>query len=280
MQALVSRSWSEEKPTVNVHIGDLEWWAVQQREDPLVISLWYADGDLVGWAWCSPKAELDTHIERDHRDGPLFDLMLDWFESEVTRRAARQGEIAAFLFDPPHDRVSAMAARGYRPTGWFAHHHRPQMAPLPEPTLPEGFALRHVEGLDDVDRRVAVHRSAFAPSRMTPERYRDAMTKDHYRLDLDWVAVAPDGTFAAFCNIWLDPENRVGLLEPVGTADGYRRLGLGRAVCLAAMAATMVAGADTSIVLSNGDNEASMALYRSIGFEEFGRSRRFVKALR
>src|ERR671936_569373 len=51
--------------------------------------------------------------------------------------------------------------------------------------------------------------------------------------ELDQVAVAPDGSFAAFCLCWLYEENRAGNLEPVGTHSDHRRRGLARAVSLA-----------------------------------------------
>jgi ribosomal protein S18 acetylase RimI-like enzyme len=115
---------------------------------------------------------------------------------------------------------------------------------------------------------------------MTSERYRNVMASDHYRSKLDWVAVAPTGEFASFCNIWLDLENAAALLEPVGTADGYRRMGLAKAVCLAAMGVAARQGADTAVVLSVDDNPGSLTLYRSLGFEEFGRTIRFTKRVR
>ena len=94
------------------------------------------------------------------------------------------------------------------------------------------------------------------------------------------VVVAPTGEFASFCNIWLDQENAVALLEPVGTAEGHRRMGLARAACLAAIGAAAQLGADTAIVLSADDNPGSLALYRSLGFEESGRTYRFTKRMR
>jgi hypothetical protein len=60
--------------------------------------------------------------------------------------------------------------------------------------------------------------------------------------------VAPDGFFAASGLIWLDEANGVGLLEPVGADARCRRLGLGRAVGLAAMRALRAAGAREAVV--------------------------------
>ena len=53
-----------------------------------------------------------------------------------------------------------------------------------------------------------------------------------YDHNLDIVAVAPDGQIGAFCIVWMDPVNQVGLFEPVGTHPDFQRKGLGRAVML------------------------------------------------
>ena len=52
---------------------------------------------------------------------------------------------------------------------------------------------------------------------MTTEGYAAAAAAWPYRPELDWVVEAPDGSFAASCLVWLDEENGVALLEPVGT---------------------------------------------------------------
>jgi ribosomal protein S18 acetylase RimI-like enzyme len=276
MQGLVSRSWAREKPKVNMHVGDLEWWTVLKKDEPDVISLWFSGDELVGWAWHSPPAQLDVHIHPDHRSGTLYGQMIDWFDASVAARPAASDEVVVCVFEPTPSDEGLLESRGYARTDRaYLHHSRSLDGPIERPTLPDGFTVRPVAGPQDVDRRVAVHRSAFAPSRMTPDRYREAMACPHYRSDLDWVAIAPNGEFASFCNIWLDDGNAVALLEPVGTAERYRRRGMARAVCLAAMKAAAEAGADTAIVLSASENPASTDLYRRLGFEELGRTYRY-----
>jgi ribosomal protein S18 acetylase RimI-like enzyme len=280
MQALVAASWAAEKPRVGVHIGDLDWWTAHPRDVPDLVSLWYEGEELVGWAWHSPPSELDAHINRRLHGGPLYERMLDWFEGSVSERPTPPEELVAFVFEPNRGQTELLEARGYKAAGPYLVHNLRSLRGRPsEPQLPKGFTVRHVQGSGDIDLRVEVHRSAFAPSRMTPERYRRVMASSHYRRELDWVTVAPDGTFASFCNIWLDPSNRVGLLEPVGTAEGYRRMNLGRVVCLAAMAAAAREGAEAAVVLSRAGNAASLGLYRSLGFEEFGCTYRFTRTL-
>src|SRR5437870_3634945 len=184
MQTLVSQSWAMEKPHVNVHVGDLEWWATQQSDEPDLTSIWYSEDELVGWAWLSPPAELDVHLHPDHRRGPLYELMLDWFETSASSRPAPPDEAIAFLFEPARERVELMESRGYRPTeNGYIHNVRSLTNGLPEPTVPDGFSLRHVQGREDIEQRVAVHQSAFAPSRMTSDRYRTVMASAHYRPD-------------------------------------------------------------------------------------------------
>ena len=101
---------------------------------------------------------------------------------------------------------------------------------------PAGFEVRPVLLPDELEARVDAHRGAFAPSRVTPQSYANVVATAPYRSDLDWVAVAPDGRLAAFALVWLDERNGVAELEPVGTHPDFRRLGLARAVCAAALA--------------------------------------------
>ena len=96
-----------------------------------------------------------------------------------------------------------------------------------------------------------------------------------YRTDLDCVVEAPDGSFAASCLAWLDEENGVGELEPVGTAPTFRRRGFASAVCRFALQRLREEGATQAIVYS--DTPEAKALYLSIGFREHARSRALRK---
>jgi ribosomal protein S18 acetylase RimI-like enzyme len=131
-----------------------------------------------------------------------------------------------------------------------------------------------VAGDEDVERRVDVHRAAFTPSRVVPESYRRVMRAWPYRADLDRVVEAPDGSFAAFALAWLDEENGVGELEPVGTRPAERRRGLARAACLSALAAARDVGAGTAVVYANVGSGAER-LYASLGFRSVARHVRF-----
>ena len=141
--------------------------------------------------------------------------------------------------------------------------------------LPDGFAVRPVRGEEELEARVAVHRAAFAPSRVTEQSFLNVMRSNTYRPELDMVVEAPDGTFAGFCLCWFDEENRVGEFEPVGTHPSYQRRGLARAVCLAALRQLRALRGDAAIVLQTGRDEAAERLYTALGFREVTKIWRF-----
>ena len=116
----------------------------------------------------------------------------------------------------------------------------------------------------------------WAPSRVTVESFTKLQTAWPYRADLDCVVEAPDGSFAAYCLAWLDDENRVGELEPVGTHPDHRRRGLASAVCRFALHRLREEGAERAIVYSLAGSDAT-ALYESIGMREHARSLELVK---
>ena len=78
---------------------------------------------------------------------------------------------------------------------------------------------------DEIEARMTVHRAAFAPSKMTVEKYARLTTLPHYRFEDDLVVEAPDGSLAAFAMAWWDPIARVGEYEPVGTHPDHQRRG-------------------------------------------------------
>ena len=82
--------------------------------------------------------------------------------------------------------------------------------------MPDGYRLATMSEARNVAARAAVHRAAFDPSRVTEESYARVMAEWPYRPDLDFVVVAPDGSFASYALGWVDEANRTGLFEPVG----------------------------------------------------------------
>ena len=261
MQALVADLWRTQAPFVEHHIGDLPWQLYQHlnKLNEVRIRLWLAGDSAIAWGWHWLKDDaLSFEVHPAHID--LVDELVAWADTREVWTIDRQPAICG--------RVEAL---GYRRAddAWYEHHVRDLAAKVEDPVLPAGYGVRTVRA-GDLARRVAVHRAAFAPSRVVPRSYGRVMRAWPYRMDLDHVIEAADGTFAAFCLAWLDEANGVGLLEPVGTHPDHRRRGLAAAVCSAALGALRASGATLAIVDSVGGSPAT-ALYESIGMHPAAR---------
>ncbi|MGW3999715.1 GNAT family N-acetyltransferase [Amycolatopsis sp. NPDC004772] len=276
MQDLAQRIWSKSS---SVHVGDLAWQRFQHagREAEWPTVLWEAGGEVVAWGWISLPGELALLVG-PARPG-LAPEVLAWFED-----TASAAELAVTVLDAEKHVVAALERCGYalQESPVFQSYMSRLLVDLPEPVVPAGFTLRPV-GADDLDRRVAVHRTVWHPSRVTGPSYRTVMAAWPYRAGLDWVAEAPDGRFAAQCLIWLDDRNAVGELEPVGTLPEFRRTGLARAVCLAALHAAHHAGAREAVVypvINHPKSVGALPLYRALGFRPYARTLTFTRTRR
>ncbi len=102
---------------------------------------------------------------------------------------------------------------------------------------------------------------------MTVEKHLAVMASPTYRPELDLVVVAPDDSFAAFCIVWFDEVNHMGVFEPVGCHSAHRRRGLTRALMYEGMRRLRDLGATTAHVLAHGSADAAPGLYASAGFQ-------------
>ena len=273
MQALIAEAWRLEGPFVQKHVGDVVWrrYHIAEREDEWRIRVWEEDGAVVGWAWLSLPATLDFQLHPERRD--LLDSLLDWFEAETV--GAQELETSTLVDDK--ETASGLARRGYvrvGPEEPFFVHLKHDLEEIGEIALPPGFSVRPIRGEEDLERRVAVHRAAWAPSRVTMASHRNVMSAWPYRADLDCVVEAPDGSFAAYCLAWLDEANAVGELEPVGADPRFARQGLAAGACTSALEQLRRLGAHTCVVYARGDDSypAPLRLYESIGFRRYTES--------
>jgi ribosomal protein S18 acetylase RimI-like enzyme len=270
MQRLVQDAWALRGPKWAQHVGDLAWARFQHvgREPEWRTMLWEQDDRVVAYGWLFEGGVLDycVHPERPE----LLDDVLDWADTRKTD-----------ALDANADAIATLERCGFAraPDDVFFAYLARSLSALPEAAPPEGFELRTLRE-EDVESRVAAHRSAFHPSRVTVDSYRNVMQAWPYRSDLDCVATTPDGGVAAYCLAWLDDENRVGELEPVGTHADFRRRGLAAAVCAFALRRLADEGATRAVVYARGDAAypAPKLLYESLGFRAHARTVPFVKA--
>ncbi len=185
--------------------------------------------------------------------------------------------------DADTELVGMLGARGWTAAAepGLTHWYRrlDAAAPIAVPALPDGYRLRHMRIPDDLAARVEVHRAAFAPSRMTVEKYEALVAMPRYAPEHDLVIEAPDGSLAAFVMTWWNPDAGIGEFEPVGTHPDHQRLGLGRTLNLAGLRLLQDLGATDALVFSHTSNAPSQALYASAGFEAVTQHRAWTLAL-
>jgi ribosomal protein S18 acetylase RimI-like enzyme len=288
MQSIVTAAWlSERRPLVSCTIGDLAWWLAGGGPGvdwPARIRIWTDGGRTVGWGWVKPPSDVDWFVAADVDEADERSV-----RAEIIRWAVEALALEAAGPDAPPPKIEAWGADGwlesdlltglgFEPTDTtLTQYFRPLRGDLPEPAVPAGYAIRAMAGPEEIAARVEVHRAAFAPSRMTVEKYELLVALDDYAYERDVVAVAPDGRFAAFTMCWLDRRAEIGEFEPVGTHPDHQRRGLGKAVNAFGLRRLREAGAREAIVFSVASNAASEALYQSVGFRPIAVHRAYTR---
>lgn len=269
------------------HVGDLTWGLYQNTVfDPTAnMRLWRDEGnELLGFAWFHEPASVDLQLHPRLRGQEWLEAeMLAWAdERRLACAAAAGGEprpLETIPFEPDQATADALRRLGFVPgEPLYLHLERGLADPIPPPVPPAGFVVRHVAEETEFDERVAIHRGVWHPSKVTLDAYRRMRTIAGYDPELDLVAWAADGTAAAYCICWLDPVNRTGLFEPVGTREAFRGRGLGKAVMREGLRRLRGRGARTAIVGVAHGNEAAIALYASVGFRTIGVFRSYTRS--
>ncbi len=294
MTAIVSAAWaSPRRPHVSCTPGDLEWWTAQGGPDaawPSRIRIWELGGEVVGWGWMNPPAGLDWFVVdglTPAEEDAVRDEMLAWLTDSAPRAEATAHssaepapiELEAWAADGWPEQA-ALVRRGWTPTATVLTQYVQSLEfELDPPRVPDGYVLRSLRGPEDVVARVEVHRAAFAPSKMTVEKYAILLGQPHYAFDRDIVLEAADGSFAAFAMCWVDPVGSIGEFEPVGVHPDHQRRGLGRVIMRHGLRLMRAAGLRDAMVFSLRSNAASEALYQSAGFHELALHRQYSRRL-
>jgi len=253
------------------------------------VRLWQAAGGslaAVSLLWRAASGDpLDAFVPLSvhpaYRGAGLEDRIVDWAATRM-RELAAQSRVSARLLagareDRP-DKLALLERLGFKPARVFSRMRRSLDLPIPEPVLPDGFVLRRLAGADEVPAWVELYNLSFIDHfnhhDLTVENRLHWLTEAHYRAEQDIVAVAPDGTLAAFCKCYIDSDENArngwnaGWISLLGTRRGFRNRGLGRAVLYAGLAQLKHDGADTALLGVDADSPTGATrLYETAGFE-------------
>lgn len=206
--------------------------------------------------------------------------LFDWVGEQVREVGRQRGVPARFRtgsISGDHQRIAMLEQHGFKAVRYFMDMERPLSDPLPEPQFPAGFTLRTLAGPQEVPAWVELFNLSFIDHwehhDLTVEERLHWLTESHYQPQDDLIAVAADGTFAAFCKCLITPKQnertgrQEGWISLLGTRRGYRNLGLGRAMLLSGLRRLKDRGLDTAILGVDADSPTGATrLYESVGF--------------
>lgn len=245
-------------------------------------------GQIIGWGslWV-PLNDSDREghwgfkVRPSYRQQGLEAEMLAWAEDRLRQMGQQRGaimQLRASSRDCQTDRLRFLTEHGFMVDREFYQMSRLLSQPMPPAQLPDGFTVRPVQGEAEAHAWVEMFNQAFIDHwnhhPYTVEQFLHALTSQDYRPDLDLVAIAPDGTLAAFCsNCICQADNQrsgrqEGWVGVLGTRRGFRRLGLGRAMLLTALQKLRAAGMDIALLGVDRQNPSgALHLYQSVGFQ-------------
>ncbi|MDD5645675.1 MAG: GNAT family N-acetyltransferase, partial [Candidatus Bipolaricaulis sp.] len=269
------------------HVGELafSFFMIDCHLDPRRhVRLWHDGDKLVGYATLNDDPFFDWQVLPKYEGRGVEDEALAWAEGLVaelrTEDAERwKGPMGVGTRIDNAERIAFLEQHGFQRREYVeVNMLRSLDAPIGEQLVPEvlpealppGYEVRSVANDPaEVSLRAEAQREVWRPwtvGDVTDEQYARFMQMPGYERDLDVVAVAPDGTIAAYVNGWLDPVNKIGDLGPVGAREAYRRKGLTRAVLLECMRRMKARGMNRVCVSTGEGNVAARGLYESVGF--------------
>lgn len=284
MRSLLMAGRKVKNGTYYIHTGDLDWWLYYPPLEGAfwdLIYLWddpLQPGRLHGWALISPGGvDIDVYAQPELRGSQIALDMYTWTEERAISIAHDSHKSTVNVVWIWHDDDTLgkyFRLRGYQLKRGYVYLER-SLDDIPSHAkIPGGFTVRSCMGVPEVTARARAQYGSFGSSAafdLYLKRFTNFMHSPVYDHELDVVTVALDGQIGAFCIVWVDPVNRSGHFEPVGTHPDYQRKGLGRAVMVEGLRKLQVAGMNTADVVAFEDNLAAIKLYESVGFKVINR---------
>lgn len=260
------------------------------------IRLWEDEsGVVVAWGWLRiPRVDIDggslgLKVHPAVRRQGLEEQMLAWSIQQLRNSLPDYGVspdnavLRTWTVDTNTDQIHLLERHGFAVERTWLRMERALADPIPEPQFPEAFTLRHLTGPHDLAAWVELYNQSFIDHwnhhDLTVEERTQWTTESHYQWDRDLVAVAPDGTLAAFCFCSINPvENQRnarndGWISKLGTRRGFRNRGLGRAMVLSGLHRLRADGVDTAMLAVDAHSPTGATqLYESVGFRSVIRS--------
>jgi len=211
---------------------------------------------------------IEVHPDYRHLEAE----MIAWAENHLMEATADNTgrRLQFFVYEYDVHRQRLLEERGYQKMscGGVIRHLRLGQQPLAKPNLVEGYTLRTTdpENGRDAQQIADLLNAAFNCNFHTAQEFQQFTRRATcFHPELDLVAMAPDGRFAAYVGIPYDEFNKRGIFEPVCTHPDHRQKGLAKALMQEGLRRLKAWGA-TDVVVETGDMIPANLLYAGLGF--------------
>lgn len=262
-----------------LHVGELAWnfFQVAIHLDPhQFLRLWFDNDNLVAFAILGEDPGFDVQVLPAYTWQGIEEDALAWAETRLTTLRQQDpqlwgGPMVTFARQDDPLRRSFLEQHGFHESGGFSEVNilRSLREPIPDPLIPAGFQVRPLSETGELSTRTDAQRQVWSPwsvGNLSDADYATFMTLPPYHRELDIVAVSPIGAIVSYVNGWIDPLNHIGDIGPLGALEGYRNLGLTRAVIQVCLKNMRGYGMDRVEVSTGIHNTPAQNLYQSLGF--------------
>ena len=264
-----------------LHVTDLPYrlssWALDQ---PANIALWVSeDSQVMAWAVMQTPFWTADYVYIPDPGLGLHRKILEWVDDQASASIhTKYGQPSWFVnvFADQAERRKDLELAGYTNQAelgenawskvWMESYGQGEIPGYP---LPNGYSMRPLAGVDEVEAYVALHQAVFGTKNMTVEWRQRTLLHPDYLPELDMVIAAPDGRLAAFCIGWLSKTiagETIGQIEPLGCHADFRRYALGRVVLCETLRRMQQLGVKSIFVETDSYRNTAFRLYESVSF--------------
>ena len=228
-----------------------------------------------------PWLTFDYAIHPALRSGDVEKMLFNWANTRLSQIAESDNSDFPFnvsALEDEQERIAFLEAEGY--TRWEHHlvRFKRSLEAIPQLEIPDGFIIRPLDGVREVEQYAALQRAAFDSTTMTALWREHTLHAPLYNPELDLVAVAPDGRLAGFCILWHQRSLKTVQIEPLGVHPDFQHLGLSQALMNANFRRAVSVGAETALVETYSFSEPALKAYEAAGFQVVGHELKFYKA--
>lgn len=239
--------------------------------------LWFdAHNQMIGFAFVDPYHNLRFEFDEQAAHLSIEPEIVSWGIECIRRAMQESGESVTLDASCQADntrRIALLEQHGFvRQEIRSLHLVRPLNEPIPTPQMPAGFSIRHLAGEQEAKALVTLHRAAFGTKNMTVEERLAMMRVPDYEAALDLLAIAPDGSLAAYCICSISQEENErtgrneGYTDPIATHPHFQRRGLAQALLLTGFHKLKQRGIERAVLGTSSQNEAMLRTAKAVGF--------------